>query len=163
HAAAMARRAGHRDGPESASAAGAARIALALVDTCPAPGYAARVAPVVARVRALWYEPDLHPLAHLDRGYRSGIEDGEPVPVLDRLAVPVRAFAAVLTRLAGEPVELTVPPDLPPVARAVLLIAAELLGDHPLARSVPPGDDDGSFLSAVAAGYHALAVAAEYP
>src|SRR5438874_701177 len=200
HAAALARRVGYRDGPESASAAGAARIALALVDSCPAPGYAARVAPVVALVRALWYEAELRPLAHLDQGYRSGIEDGEPIPSLDnlllsiahrfvlgtplgalgdevetlarlserygvqdRLAVPVRALAAVLSRLAGEPVELTLPADLPPVARAVIVMTAGLLGVHALVRSAAPGADDGSFLSAVTAVYHALALAAEYP
>ena len=200
HAAALARRVGYRDGPESASAAGAARIALALVDSCPAPGYAARVAPVVALVRALWYEAELRPLTHLDQGYRSGIEDGEPIPALDnlllsiahrfvlgtplgalgdevetlarlserygvpdRLAVPVRALAAVLSRLAGEPVELTLPADLPPVARAVIVMTAGLLGDHALVRSAAPGADDGSFLSAVTAVYHALALAAEYP
>src|SRR5205814_8700031 len=176
HAAALARRAGHRDGPDSSSAARAARVALALVDSCPAPGYPARVAPVVALVRALWYEPEAAPVARLDQGYRTAIEDGEPILALDnlvlsiahrfvlgtplgalgdevetlgrlaerhgagdRVAGPAGALGAALARLGGEPAVLPAGPDLPPVERAVTVMAACLLGEHAPARSVPPG------------------------
>ena len=194
HAAALARRAGHRDAAGSEGAACAARVALALVDSCPAPGYPARVAPVVALVRSLWYDPEVEPVAHLDHGYHSGIEDGEPVLALDnlvlsvvhrfvlgaplgaladevetlgrlaerygapdRIAASAAALAGALARLTGEPVEP--PADLRPVA----LMTAVLLGDHARARELGPGEDDGSFLSAVATFYHALAVVAGYP
>src|SRR5207244_8751287 len=81
----------------------------------------------------------------------------------DRVGGSAAALAGMLARLAGEPGEATDAADLPPVARAVTVITAGLLGDHARARSVAPGADDGSFLSAVTACYHALAVAAEYP
>jgi PAS domain-containing protein len=200
HAAALARRGGRHDGPESSSAARAARVALALVDSYPAPGYPARVAPVVALVRALWYEPEAAPVTHLDQGYRTAIEDGEPVLALDnlvlsiahrfvlgtplgaladeldtlgrlagrdgggdRIAGPAGALGAALARLAGDAADLPTGTDLPPVERAVTVLTTCLLGEHAPARSMPPGDDDGGFLSAVTAFYHALALAAEYP
>jgi predicted ATPase len=99
HAAALAARTGGPPrsggpGPDGTddhtdSAAPAARIALALLDGCPGPGYAARVAPVAARVRALWYEPDEQPLEWLERGYHSGIESGEPALALDNLLLSI--------------------------------------------------------------------------
>jgi predicted ATPase/PAS domain-containing protein len=204
HAAALARQAGHRDpagGDEGTGAACAARIALALVDKCPAPGYAARVAPVVAQVRALWYDPQLSPLVHLDRGYRSGIEDGEPTLALDnlvlaiahrfvlgapltaladevdmlwrladrygardRIAVPAAALAEAMARLEGAPVDEPAATGTSTVARTVGLMTACLVGDYPRALALAPAPEanDGSFLAAVAAFYHAIALAAEY-
>ncbi len=105
HAVALARRAGDRDGPEGDAATCAARIALALLESCPAPGYAARVAPVAALVRQLWYEPEQEPLAVLDRGYRAGIEDGEPLRALDDLVLSIAhrfVLGAPLGALADE-------------------------------------------------------------
>ncbi len=86
HAAALAHEGGYRD---LADAAAAARIALAVVDRCPASGYPVRVAPIVAQVRALWYDSGSQPLARLSTAYRTGIEDGEPVLALDNLLLSV--------------------------------------------------------------------------
>ncbi|OLB64944.1 MAG: hypothetical protein AUI10_08955 [Actinobacteria bacterium 13_2_20CM_2_72_6] len=204
HAAALARQAGHRDpvaGEDGTGAACAAGIALALVDRCPAPGYAARVSPVVAQVRALWYDAVVSPVVHLDRGYRTGIEDGEPVLALDnlvlaiahrfvlgaplgaladevemlwrladrygareRVAVAAEALAEAIARLDGSPVGAPASPGGSTVARTVGLVTACLVGDYPRALALAPAPEanDGSFLAAVAAFYHAVALAAEY-
>ncbi|OLB80310.1 MAG: hypothetical protein AUI14_07210, partial [Actinobacteria bacterium 13_2_20CM_2_71_6] len=211
HATVLAHRAGYRDSVAAANAdaekagagaACAARVALALMDSCPAPGYAARVAPVAGLVRALWYDPEALPLVHLDRGYRSGIEDGEPTLALDnlvlsiahrfvlgtplgtladeldslwrladrygareRVAVPAAALADAVTRLGGLPTEVPATDGSSPVARTVSLVTACLLGDHARARELAPDPKagTGSFLAAVAAFYHALALVDEYP
>jgi PAS domain-containing protein len=171
HAVAMAERAGLRD---SAAAVGAARTALTL--SAGTPGLAARVAPVVARVRGLWYEPDGYPLTCLDEGYRRGIEAGEPARALDNrvLAIAHRfVLGAPLAGLAEEVEEVRaladrygLPDPTEPVAGAIArlrgtaaplggsvpaLVAGHLLGET-LPVEVPPL----GLLGAVAAIVHGL-------
>lgn len=73
HAAVLADRAA---GVDDRAAAQVARTALRLLGTLPGRGYAARVEPVAALVRSLWYDPDAGALDRLDHAYRAGVEDG---------------------------------------------------------------------------------------
>jgi PAS domain-containing protein len=137
HAVVLAERAGLRESP---TAVAAARTALALCAGNPV--FAVRVAPIVGRVRGLWYEDDA--LAHLDEGYRLGTEAGEPARAL---AIRVEAIAhrfvggAPLNALADEVDEVRaladryrLPDPTGPVAGAI----ARLRGHQaPLRDSVP--------------------------
>ncbi len=187
YAVALADRAGLCDGPAAASAAQAARVALALRDSCPASGLAARLAPVGALVRSLWYEPDVDPLACLDEGFRQGIEDGEPALALDNLMLAVAhrfVLGAPLSTLAEQVDQVRMladrygVPDLSGTAAGAIArlrglpgrgqspsivgaVGAYLLGEAG-ANGVPQ-DRPGSFLGAVAACFHALALADSYP
>jgi PAS domain-containing protein len=169
------------------SAARAAQVALALRDSYPAPGLAARLAPVGALVRSLWYEAELDPLTCLDDGFRQGIEDGEPAMALDNLMLAVAhrfVLGAPLSELAeqvdrvrqlaaryGVPDPsgtaagaiarlrgLPVPAPSPSIVGAV---TAYLFGE---AEPEPvPAQRPGSFLGAVSDCFHALGLADRYP
>ncbi|OLE24251.1 MAG: hypothetical protein AUG44_19740, partial [Actinobacteria bacterium 13_1_20CM_3_71_11] len=165
----------------SPSSARTARLALTVRERCPAPGLAARVAPVAALVRALWYEPDA--LTALDEGYRAGIEDGEPARALDNrvLAIAHRfVLGSPLSGLADEVDEVRaladrygLPDPTGPVAGAIArlrdlpapltgsvpaLVAAHLLGD-----ALPDIAPAGGLLGAVATVFGGLARAGAYP
>jgi PAS domain-containing protein len=128
-------------------------------------------------------------LAHLDAGFRLGIEDGAAGPALDNLALAIAhrfVLSAPLHRLADEvagvramaeryglpdPCGCTAaaiarlrglpaePGSGPPVEPG--LVAAYLLGDD--IDEPCPHEHPGSFLSAVRSAYQAYALAARYP